>query len=508
MPGPRLCGRPVHALVAGLLAVAAALWAAGPAVAHDGDDDARWKDKRKQYTAGVSVPLVSTPNVHLVTNLPDTAAISGCFAKTAPYFYVSSLDSVSVFDVSKPLAPKLTGVLDNLVFENEAVNCGEKEEDGVTRRFVLVGIDLTQASSDDIAHVRPVGFDELMVVDVTDPAKPSIRSRTKTSSSTHTVACVRDTACQYAYTAGGDGKVSIVDLRDLDAPKELKTFSSPVLGWAGHKWNFDNAGYGIHTAAGGTAIFDVRDPVNPKLVTTTGPEGTAPGWNDFIHHNSDRPNAAQFTPGAAPAVGNGNVLLVTEEDYENTDCATAGSFQTWHVQKLDGTPDAIRPLDRINPVDAGEGVALPHEAFCSAHWFDHHPSGIVAQGYYQGGLRLIDVRDPENLTEYGYFASGLSEVWDAYWVPERTANGVATGHKTNIVYTADLIRGLDVFTVDLPASGRTTAAVPLLPAGAGQDAAGSWPEVAVTVGPVLAALIALIVYGRRRASRGTGTAES
>lgn len=84
----------------------------------------------------------------------------------------------------------------------------------------------------------------------------------------------------------------------------------------------------------------------------------------------------------------------------------------------------------------------------------------MAQGYYEGGLRLIDTRDPRDLKEYGYVASGRSEVWDAYWVPQRNKNGVAGSNKTNIVHTVYAVRGLDVYTVDLPGSGGTTA--PLL----------------------------------------------
>ena len=142
---------------------------------------------------------------------------------------------------------------------------------------------------------------------------------------------------------------------------------------------------------------------------------------------------------------------------------------------LDGTPGTITPLDRINPVDLGEGVSAPHMAFCSAHWFDVHQSGIVAQGYYEGGLRLIDTRDPRDLKEYGYVASGLSEVWDAYWVPQRSKNGVASPNKTNIVYTVDAVRGLDVYTVDLPGSGGATP--PLLGSVGGTGSAD--PAVAV-----------------------------
>jgi len=486
-------------IVPGVLAAGLAV----PASAHDGNGTSEnWKRKRADYVAGVSVPLVSSPNVRLVTSFPAASAISGCFAKSAPYFYVSGVDAISVFDVSDPLAPKLTGVLDNIMFENEAMNCGERTVGGVTTRFVLAGIDAAQASTDDISHVGT--YDEFLVVDVTDPAKPFIRSRVETTSSTHTVTCVQETSCNYVYTAGG-GHFSIVDLTDLDAPKQVGTSGSPALaynpsfgGGAGHKWNFDGAGYGIHTGSGGSAIFDVRDPAHPRLVTSTDSNGTAPGWNDFIHHNAARPNASRFAPGAAPSVENGNVLLVTEEDYVNTDCATAGSFQTWYVGKLDGTPGAIRPLDRINPVDLGEGVALPNLAFCSAHWFDYHQSGIVAQGFYEGGLRLIDVRDPRNLKEYGYVASGLSEVWDAYWVPERNQKGVATGRKTNIVYTADLIRGLDVFTVDLPGGE---------PAGGLLPVSASLPTASTTAGGwwlALVGVLALAIPVRRAVRRRVG----
>ncbi|MGH8893069.1 MAG: LVIVD repeat-containing protein, partial [Actinomycetes bacterium] len=471
------------------IALAAAILVAGagfaPAAAAHPADGSNTSQKRQQFTDGISVPVISSPNVRFVTNVPDTAGISGIFAKSAPYFYVSSTDSITVYDVSNPVAPKITGVLPNIVFENEAMNYGEKKVDGVVNRFVLVGVDLVEFTPTVPDHVGR--SNEVLVVDVTDPANPHVRSRVATQTNTHTVSCIRETDCQYAYTAGRNGKFSIVDLSDLDNPREVGVFDSPAGGpnavftsGAGHKWNFDNAGYGIHTGSGGSAIFDVSNPTAPSLVATTDSNGSTGPWNDFIHHNADRPNASRFVPGTQPSVGKGNVLLVTEEDYENTDCATAGSMQTWHVGSLDGTPGTITPLDRINPVDLGEGVSAPHMAFCSAHWFDYHPSGIVAQGFYEGGLRLIDVRDPRDIKEYGYVASGLSEVWDAYWVPQRNKNGVAGSSKTNIVYTVDAVRGLDVYTVDLPGSATSP---PLL--GGFGGSAGPDPAVTVLAGGLL-----------------------
>ena len=441
-----------------------------------------------QDTDGVSAPLAMSPNVRLVHTVPaETGMISGTFARTGPYFYTSSLDSISVFDTRDPLHPRLVGTVDNLVFENESMTYGERSSRGeVSDRFVLVGADLYQASSSDIQHVN-VGGGELLVVDVTDPAHPHVRSRVEVPNSTHTVACVDAWDCRYAYSVGNGGEFSVIDLTDLDAPAVVGTHASPAAGpnpvftsGAGHHWYFDGAGVGWHTGSGGTAAFDVTDAANPVPLEATDENGIAPGWNDFIHHNSLRPNADSFVPGAPPGLANGNVLLVTEEDYLNDGdevlCERAGSVQTWYVQSLDGqayragepsAPGAgtISPLDRSNiPAEFGGGLTLPAGAFCSAHWFDYHQSGILAQGFYQGGLRLVDVRNPYDITQYGYATGGATEVWDAYWVPMRNVHGQATGKKSNIVYTADLVRGVDVYQVDVPTKdlGDTGTALPPL----------------------------------------------
>jgi hypothetical protein len=73
----------------------------------------------------------------------------------------------------------------------------------------------------------------------------------------------------------------------------------------------------------------------------------------------------------------------------------------------------------------------------------------VAQGYYQQGLWFEDVSDPENIKYYGHYTPVAAEVWDAYWVPKRNKQGLPTGEDTNIVYTADAVRGVDVLEVDL-----------------------------------------------------------
>ncbi len=225
------------------------------------------------------------------------------------------------------------------------------------------------------------------------------------------------------------------------------------------------------------------------------PTRSSPGWNDFILHNSQRPNAKAFRNGAAPSLANGNILLVTEEDYEQPDCSQAGSFQTWWVKRLDGTANAIVPLDKVELSDLGS-FPLPVGAFCSSHWFDFHPSGIVTAGFYGGGTQLLDVRNPKDIKPYGHATWGVSEVWDSYWVPAYSKTGVATGKKTNLAYSVDLARGIDVYRVDLPGSSWDTSAASIAPGGGGWGPMGS---VAGVLGVILVALL----LRRRTAGRGT-----
>jgi hypothetical protein len=456
--------------LAGTCTAAVAVTLAGlstPAVGHGENPD------QESTQLAAQVPVATSNNVELVGKAPNSQGISGDFSRSTEHFYVSSLDGISVYDTSNPRLPLLVGELPLSNFENEAMNYGERRKDGkLTDQFVLVGVDL-QAAGTDPQHVNPGDGQQVIIVDVSDPANPFQRSEVDpVSSSTHTVSCLRQVQCRFAYSAGNRGTFSIIDLRNLDKPVEVDSnpnkdgvqgFKSPALepslrfrNGAGHKWNFDRRGHGFHTGAAGTAVFDVTNPTNPKLLNTTTavanpqtPEQKARGYNDFIHHNSWHPHEGQFKANSAPRLSNGNVLLITEEDYLETDCSKAGSFQTWKINSF-GKP--IRPLDKVELTDLGgpTEVVKPRDVFCSAHWFDYHQSGIVAIGYYGGGTRLLDVRDPRNIKSFGYAVGG--QTWDSYWAPQRRRNGVAEFDRTNLLYSVDLVDGLTVYKVNnLPA---------------------------------------------------------
>ena len=174
-----------------------------------------------------------------------------------------------------------------------------------------------------------------------------------------------------------------------------------------------------------------------------------PGWNDFILHNSQRPNAKAFRNGAAPSLANGNILLVTEEDYEQPDCSQAGSFQTWWVKRLDGTKNAIVPLDKVELSDLGNfplpvGRSAPRTGSTST------PRGSSRPGSTAAAPSSSTYATRRTSSPTATPPGALSEVWDSYWMPVYSKSGVMTAKKTNLAYSVDLARGIDVYRVDLP----------------------------------------------------------
>lgn len=128
---------------------------------------------------------------------------------------------------------------------------------------------------------------------------------------------------------------------------------------------------------------------------------------------------------------------------------------------------SIGLLSRWNTELAGTGLALRRPGYCSAHYFAFHHDGFVAMGFFEQGLRILDVRDASRIRQVGYFFLPNQQTWDAHWVPVYDAAGRQTDQPSDLVYTADNYRGIDILRVDLSAATRSGAAVdltaPILP---------------------------------------------
>jgi hypothetical protein len=365
-------------------------------------------------------PFVSD-NITLLGTIPISRAIGATFRGN--YMYVTGVEGLSTFDISNPAAPRLVDLDPLPHFENEDVS---------------IGGDILLIAND---NAESVGI--LYVFDISNPAAPRLRSAFPTGGDillndtpSHTATCVK--GCQYAYLAGTSRGIVIIDLRNPDAPQIVGEFQPPITSWATHDVEVDAQGLAWIVGAGGTAAYNIANPLNPVLVGQTDASGASGPLNDFIHHNSWRMRKNNRA---------GNVVLITEEDYARPTCQDAGSFQTW---KIDGSLSAAAPalltnLDawetELNELTRLEGHS-PATVLCSAHWFDER-GGLVAQGWYEQGTRILDVRDPSNIKQVGYFVMPLTETWAAYWSP--------TDPNGEIVYTVDLARGIDILRVQRPA---------------------------------------------------------
>ncbi len=409
-------------------------------------------------------PADKSDNVTWKGTLAEPKVISARFKDGL--MYVSTLRGLVVYDIADPEAPEKVGELALPHFENEDVD--------------LAG-DILLISNDPSE-----GQGILYVIDISDPTSPEILSQLQTGNAAdqngldltvgflqdffpqagglptgkgigHTVSCVPP-SCRYAYLAGTslDTGIHIVDLTNPEAPKyyddpatadpTVRDYAfTPVAngGLATHDVQYDRQGLAWFVGGGGTAGYDITNPVKPVLVYSTGENAISRASseaandgstvNDFIHHNSMRiPNSSLLTPAAgADPEEDSDVVLITEEDYNRPGCVGAGSFQTWRI----GAAGILTVLDKFD----AEQPDPERQSLCSAHYFDED-HGLVAQGWYEQGTKFLDVSNPSDIRLVGHWLPAKNMTWGALFAP--------TDPTRQTVYSLDFARGIDVLHID------------------------------------------------------------
>jgi hypothetical protein len=381
----------------------------------------------------VAPPLRASSNVQLLGNIPGSYA--GLVFQGDHAFATGWGTGLTVFDISVPASPVPVGALPLPHFENEDVDlCGDT---------LLIA---NERVEEDVVGV-------LHVIDIAEPSLPVLAASlplglTGEGRGPGHIASFVSTDCTQVWVDGGDD-VEVVDLRDPYAPVSLGHFRSaaavgpdaenPGAFLATHDTELD--AWGVRWSVGGGGVAGYRlthDPLAPRLVYSSNERGvnrdfddeTSP-YNDFILHNAQRMS--------------NDVLLVTEEDYVDTDqdqpggCNGQGKFETWRV----GYVGSMRPLDtwetELNGFVTGgdaEDSKAPVTANCSSHWFDYR-NGVAAVGWYEQGVRFLDVRNPEAIRQIGYYLPVDGATWAAYWAP----------NASDIVYTTDVTRGIDILRI-------------------------------------------------------------
>jgi len=364
---------------------------------------------------------LASDNVDYIATIPDVAAIGAKIIDDT--MYVTTLQGLRIYDISLGV-PVLMGALELPHYQNEWVDTNGE--------ILLISADnVTGAAS------------YVWVIDVTIPQAPLIRSIV-TVSNGHTATCIAD--CTFIWTRGGD----VIDIRDPSAPVYLGE-----LPYMRHHTDVDEAGLAW---TDGIRVLDTNDygidsALNPTVVAS----GGSYGW-----HGSLRPQAAQATQAgfADGAIGPGEVVLGTDEEWlaaQNGFCASDGPFKTSWFREVNGQM-RIELLDRFT---VGMGTlpdAKPAGAVaCSSHWFDWHDD-VVANGWYEQGVRFLDVSDPRDIRQIGYYMPAVTEAWGARF--HEVTDGPLPGL---YVYTFDVARGIDVLVFDGEAGDATQLAPRLNP---------------------------------------------
>jgi hypothetical protein len=155
-------------------------------------------------------------------------------------------------------------------------------------------------------------------------------------------------------------------------------------------------------------------------------------------HNGLRPAGADLKHG--PDLGQGykpgELVMGTEEDFNNTTCDGEGQFTIASLKgSYDGegwrsTPEDPFRLKKVgtwSPKDKEGTIPLNS---CSAHYFDLQ-DGLIAYGWYGQGTRILDISDPEDPIQVAYFRPDGGNVWASYWFGD-------------YVLVADHARGIDI----------------------------------------------------------------
>jgi hypothetical protein len=395
--------------------------------------------------------------VRLLANIPTGTGTGGGFlgstyfqtsADTVWFRYASTqavTGGLLAFDSSHPEQPVVVGSLPIPHHENEDLTISAR------RKLVVVSQQPFRTNPQNNTSPYQQGRQYLIDVSVPSamrlvglvlmPAQVGVNPRTGRpyAGPGHTTTLVGND--DYLWVSGArDGRVYVVDIRDLLAPKVLGSFATPA-GRANpaftpgvvHDVDVDQYGDIWLTGSGGTAVYRLsKDPLRPTLVASVSEKDNLRA-QQFIHHGSQRLNRDE--------------VLVTEEDYQGG-CDSKGhqdgSLQTWRIDR------AAKRLVEVGSYDApaGEDDSGPMSSMCSSHWFTVNKHKVVADAWYAAGVRFLDYRDPRHPRPIGVWRGDSTIASQARFVPGRP----------DLVYVADYLRGLDVVQIDRGGVGARTVA--------------------------------------------------
>jgi hypothetical protein len=432
-------------------------------------------------------PPGAIKNVEFMKNLPEgrqATAINfmtyGQGSKARDVMLITGRFGLKTYDMSNPESPVLLDELgnDKLVLQYDldrgrtpsaSRTFWQNEDMDVDQRRKLAFLSRdprafggSTGSNTDVAGVY--------IIDAKDPADLQLITF-KQLPTGHTTSCVND--CEWLWTGGpassqsqrddlgwaGGRPIIVTDLRDPANPVSFPNQPVDLFRQDGrtayaHDVDVDATGVAWVSGLGGMRGYWTdgvhRDPMTGQVRRATAldpipyaggglsddavSEENPGGWM----HNGLRPAGADIKHG--PAMGQGfkpgELVMGTEEWFNSTTCDGEGQFV---ISSLEGsyngegwrsTPEKPFRLKTVGTWTPKGKEATIQLNSCSAHYFDL-ANGLIAYGWYGQGTRILDIKDPRNPIQVGYFRPDGGNVWASYWYGD-------------YVIVADNARGIDI----------------------------------------------------------------
>ena len=296
------------------------------------------------------------------------------------------------------------------------------------------------ADLDDLreGHARGYSDGGFRVWNIADPANPQLLSRVLTGGiGVHRF----DMDENYAYIStemeGYVGNILVIyDLADPTNPREVSRWHMPgqhVAGgetptWPGQRNRLHHAlrvGDRMWAACwyAGGYILDVADITSPKAL------------GSYNYHPPFPEPTHTFMPLPEP-IGGREIALMVDEEHDHVPGQPHGGL--WIMDVTD--PAAIQPISTFHLSELASPYADSGARF-GAHQFQEKAVGtLIFATWFAGGLRVIDVADPEEPREIGFY---VPDAYPGHLAPQ--SNDVDVDER-GLIFLLDRDRGLDVLS--------------------------------------------------------------
>jgi hypothetical protein len=363
----------------------------------------------------------SGPIIEHVRNLPQEGGAIGAVQHRG-FLYVSGPRSFSIYDIAKPDDPQLVS---SRTLGEHALN----EHPDTNGRILILSNDFDPPTR------------SLEVWDVSNKANPQRIGGFPTTTLEHTWACVLD--CSFAYGSHG----TIVSLANPATPTKVGDWKTAVTPAPTRFHGIDQVAPGlVLTASEPTVLLDARtNPAQPVALATVDPpvsvagavmRRSVPSYAHWPLNASDRFALETIeTPFSGPCTeGSGGMVT-----YDTTGFQTTGKFQIADVFRItrNGT--------------FSDGYPPTNASGCSAFGLAESPNWsrnrLVAVAWLEHGVRLLRVSAEGEISEVGGFMGHNTQAAYPVWGTRRQSRRATSIPLPEILYVADLTRGLDVYRV-------------------------------------------------------------